>query len=77
MRELAATIPNSVVLPCDVTNDARQIAALTASLDAEFGGLDFVLHGAAFAPACRGTVQPPCRPHAKASALRSMSVRSR
>ena len=50
VRELAATLPNTVVLPCDVTNDA-QIAALTASLDAEFGGLDFALHGAAFAPA--------------------------
>jgi len=50
VRELAATLDNAVVLPCDVTNDA-QIAALAASLDQEFGGLDFVLHGAAFAPA--------------------------
>ncbi len=50
VRELAATLDNAVVLPCDVTNDA-QIAALTASLGQEFGGLDFVVHGAAFAPA--------------------------
>ncbi len=50
VRELAATLENAVVLPCDVTNDA-QIAALATSLDQEFGGLDFVLHGAAFAPA--------------------------
>jgi len=50
VRELAATLPNAVVLPCDVTSD-EQIAALTAALDAEFGGLDFALHGAAFAPA--------------------------
>jgi enoyl-[acyl-carrier protein] reductase I len=50
VRELAATLENAVVLPCDVTSDA-QIAALTASLDAEFGGLDFAVHGAAFAPA--------------------------
>ena len=38
------------MLPCDVTSD-EQIAALAASLDREFGGLDFVVHGAAFAPA--------------------------
>ena len=50
VRELAATLDNAVVLPCDVTSD-EQIAALAASLDAEFGGLDFILHGAAFAPA--------------------------
>ena len=49
VRELAATLDNAVVLPCDVASDP-QIDALTASLDAEFGGLDFVLHGAAFAP---------------------------
>ena len=50
VRELAATLDNAVVLPCDVTSDA-QIAALAASLDSECGGLDFVMHGAAFAPA--------------------------
>ena len=49
VRELAATLDNAVVLPCDVASDP-QVDALTASLDAEFGGLDFVLHGAAFAP---------------------------
>ena len=50
VRELAATLDHAVVLPCDVTNDA-QIAALATSLQQEFGGLDFLLHGAAFAPA--------------------------
>ncbi len=50
VREPAATLDNAVVLPCDVTNDA-QIAALATSLGQEFGGLDFLLHGAAFAPA--------------------------
>ena len=49
VRELAATLDKPLILPCDVTND-QQIDALTAALDAEFGGLDFVLHGAAFAP---------------------------
>ena len=50
VRELAATLEQPLVLPCDVTSD-DQIAALAASIDAEFGGLDFVVHGAAFAPA--------------------------
>src|SRR3954453_23690803 len=49
VRDLAATLDRAVVLPCDVTSD-QQIDALTASLDAEFGALDFLLHGAAFAP---------------------------
>ncbi|MGC4083603.1 MAG: enoyl-ACP reductase [Vicinamibacterales bacterium] len=50
VRELAATLDNPLLLPCDVTSD-EQIAALTTALDAEFSGLDFVLHGAAYAPA--------------------------
>jgi enoyl-[acyl-carrier protein] reductase I len=50
VRELAATLDNPLVLPCDVTSD-QQIADLTSSLDAEFGGLDFCVHGAGFAPA--------------------------
>jgi len=49
VRELAATLKDAVVLPCDVTSD-EQIAALTPALEREFGGLDFLLHGAAFAP---------------------------
>jgi enoyl-[acyl-carrier protein] reductase I len=50
VRELAAKLENPLVLPCDVSSD-EQISALAASLDQEFGGLDFFLHGAAFAPA--------------------------
>ena len=49
VRELAATLDNPLVLPCDVAND-QQIADLAATVDREFGGLDFVVHGAAFAP---------------------------
>src|SRR5499433_1338240 len=48
VRELAATLENPLVLPCDVASD-QQIDALASSVDAEFGGIDFVLHGAAFA----------------------------
>ncbi len=50
VRELAASLDNPVILPCDVSSD-DQVTALGASLDAEFGGLDFLVHGAAFAPA--------------------------
>ena len=47
---LSAELPEpALVLPCDVTDDA-QVAAVIAAVDAEFGGLDFVVHGAAFAP---------------------------
>src|SRR4051812_14281835 len=50
VRELAATLDQVVVLPCDVGDD-QQIADLGTALDREFGGLDFLVHGAAFAPA--------------------------
>ncbi len=49
VRDLATELENPILLPCDVTND-EEIAALGASIDRELGGLDFVLHGAAFAP---------------------------
>jgi enoyl-[acyl-carrier protein] reductase I len=38
-----------LVLPCDVTSDA-EIDAVFAKVQQEFGGLDFLVHGAAFAP---------------------------
>jgi enoyl-[acyl-carrier protein] reductase I len=49
VRGLAAQLESPLVLPCDVTSDA-QIADVFAAVDREFGGLDFVVHGAAFAP---------------------------
>ncbi len=48
VRELAASLNNPLLLACDVTSD-QQIAELGASLEREFGGLDFFVHGAAFA----------------------------
>ena len=39
----------ALVLPCDVASDA-DIAAVFSRVEQEFGGLDFVVHGAAFAP---------------------------
>ena len=50
VRELAAQLENPVIAPCDVASD-QQIAELAATVDREFGGLDFVVHGAGFAPA--------------------------
>jgi enoyl-[acyl-carrier protein] reductase I len=49
VRDLAAKLEQPLVVPCDVASD-QQIADLAASLDREFGGLDFFVHGAAFAP---------------------------
>src|SRR5690349_7440508 len=49
VEELAQTLPHSpLVLPCDVASDG-EIEAVFASIDREFGGLDFLVHGAAFA----------------------------
>jgi enoyl-[acyl-carrier protein] reductase I len=50
VRELAGKLTDPVIAPCDVGDD-QQITDLAATLDREFGGLDFVVHGAAFAPA--------------------------
>jgi enoyl-[acyl-carrier protein] reductase I len=51
VRELAATLPAGaadLILPCDVTNDA-EIDAVFAAIGETHGGLDFLVHGAAFA----------------------------
>ena len=39
----------TLVLPCDVSSDT-DIEAVYARISQEFGGLDFLVHGAAFAP---------------------------
>jgi enoyl-[acyl-carrier protein] reductase I len=49
VNELAEGLTSPLVLPCDVTSDA-EIAATFAAIEREFGSLDFVVHGAAFAP---------------------------
>ena len=49
VRDLAADLADPLILPLDVTSD-EQIADVAARCDATFGGLDFVVHGAAFAP---------------------------
>jgi enoyl-[acyl-carrier protein] reductase I len=49
VRDLASTLDRPIVLPCDVASD-QQIADLASAVDRELGGLDFLVHGAAFAP---------------------------
>src|SRR4051812_49510677 len=48
VRELAATLPNVTVVPCDVTNDAQMDGVFT-EVQRAHGGLDFLVHGAAYA----------------------------
>jgi enoyl-[acyl-carrier protein] reductase I len=49
VQELAAELDRPLLLPCDVTSD-MQIAEVFQAIEREFGGLDFLLHGTAFAP---------------------------
>ena len=49
VRDLSETLTDPLILPLDVTSD-EQIAAVFEQLETNFGGLDFVVHGAAFAP---------------------------
>ena len=49
VKELSEGLPQPpLILPCDVASDA-DIDSVFAAVDKEFGGLDFVVHGAAFA----------------------------
>jgi enoyl-[acyl-carrier protein] reductase I len=49
VRELSTELSQPLILPCDVTDDG-QIVQVFETLERDFGGLDFVVHGAAFAP---------------------------
>jgi len=48
VRELAASLRDPLILPCDVSQD-QDLDALAASIQQEFGGLDFVVHAVAYA----------------------------
>lgn len=48
VRELAEPLEGSLILPCDVTDDA-QLDAVFAAVDKEFGRLDTLVHSVAFA----------------------------
>jgi len=49
VRDLSGSLTDPLILPLDVTSD-EQIASVFEQLETTFGGLDFVVHGAAFAP---------------------------
>ncbi len=49
VRPLAESLGASMALPCDVSVDA-QVEALFTAIGERMGRLDFVVHGAAFAP---------------------------
>jgi len=48
VRELAAELPGSIALPCDVAQD-ESLDALFAAVEKEFKGLDALVHAIAFA----------------------------
>jgi enoyl-[acyl-carrier protein] reductase I len=49
VEDLAAELDRPLLLPCDVTSDT-QIDEVYQAIQREFGGLNFLLHGTAFAP---------------------------
>ena len=49
VRELAGTLPDSAVFPCDVSDDG-QLDAFFAQVEGALGGLDFLIHSIAYAP---------------------------
>lgn len=49
VEALSTTIPGSLLLPCDVTNDG-EIDAVFRSTEEQFGRLDALVHSVAFAP---------------------------
>ncbi len=48
VEELAATLPGTLVLPCDVTDDA-QIDRVANDLGQRWGSIEMLVHGVAFA----------------------------
>src|SRR5437870_3917224 len=48
VRELSEGLADPLILPCDVVSDS-QMDAVFAAIDAKYGGLDFLVHGVAFA----------------------------
>ena len=49
VEALSSTLPGSLLLPCDVTNDA-EITTVFDAVDQQFGRLDALLHSVAYAP---------------------------
>ena len=49
VEKLAGELPDSLIVPCDVTNQG-DVDAMFAAIKAKYGRLDFVVHSIAFAP---------------------------
>lgn len=49
VEALTSTLPDALLIPCDVTSDA-EIDAVFAEVDAKLGRLDALVHSVAFAP---------------------------
>ncbi len=50
VRNLAAKIPGTTAIPCDVQDDSQLDAAFAQASDTFGGGLDILIHSVAFAP---------------------------
>jgi enoyl-[acyl-carrier protein] reductase I len=71
VRELAASLADPLIMPCDVSDDA-QLDALFEAIEAKYHGLDFIVHGAAFAE--RQDLDAPFRDTSRAGFLKAMEV---
>ena len=49
VASLTSTLPDSLLLPCDVTSD-EEIGAVYTEVEKQFGRLDTLIHSVAFAP---------------------------
>src|SRR5213083_304486 len=49
VEKLAGDLPDSLIVPCDVT-DNEQVDAAFAAVKEKYGRLDFLIHSIAFAP---------------------------
>lgn len=49
VEKLAADLPDSLIVPCDVT-DQEQVKAAFVAVKKKYGRLDFLIHSIAFAP---------------------------
>ena len=49
VASLSSTLPDSLLLPCDVTND-EEIGAVYKEVETQFGRLDTLIHSVAYAP---------------------------
>ncbi|HSF99707.1 MAG TPA: enoyl-ACP reductase [Vicinamibacterales bacterium] len=71
VRELAASIAEPLVMPCDVTDDG-QMDALFGAIEKRFGGLDFLVHSAAFAE--RADLDGQFRDTSRSGFLKAMEI---